>query len=148
MRTLACISAVLLALTARAAPPQAAGAPAGEEFITVEVVIGKQTRMPLTLRAPVVRGQRKSFDDKFGGTGWESTGSCGKDIGCGGLVIVTADHVTGDGSAVTVALKYTDRKGCDQTKEAPVVRGETTEFKMKCGAKVKAYYAPRRAAAN
>jgi hypothetical protein len=56
------------------------------------------------------------------------------------LIISTADAVGKDKFKVMVDLSYKDRKSCNTTKEFPVVGGEPIELKMKCNARVKAYY--------
>ena len=142
MRKLVCAALVLLTLAARPARPQTSGAAGGEEFVTAEVVLGGWSKSPRIFRAPVFNGVRKFVDDKFDGAGWASVESCSEVIGCSGHILVTADYVTDDSSRVMVVLEYGDRKRCNQTKKFTVARGKTTELKMKCGAKVKAYYAP------
>lgn len=145
MRRLLSALVVLLTLAGQSARPQAAE----EEFVTVEVTLGrKHGKAPRTLHPPVVRGERKFVDDKWDGGGWAYVGSCDENIGCAGDIIVTADYVTGDSSKVMVVLRYDDRRRCNQTKEFTLTRGETTELKMKCGARVKAIHAPRPKAAN
>ena len=149
LRLTCTLSVVLLALFAGAAYRHASAAPDADEFIKAEVVIGKEIKVLHKFSVPVVRpGERKFIDDKAAGEGWESVDGCSPDVGCSGSILIVADRVTDDSSKMVVTLEYKDRKRCDDSKEMSVVRGETTEFKMKCGAKVKAFYAPQQRPSN
>jgi hypothetical protein len=143
------LSIMLSALFGGVGRPSPPAASDGYGFITAEVVVGRESKIPHTFQVPIAKAsERKFVDDKFDGAGWSWVESCPPDTGCSGHIIVIADRVTDDSSKIMVTLKYDDRRRCNDQKERSVARGETVEFKMKCGAKVKAYYVPQQKAAN
>ena len=142
MRRLVC-SLVFVVLTLCGAVKQfdAVTAFQSKDFVTVELTVGKQ-KIFHRYKIPIVSNlkERKIIDDQFAGGTYGFTGSCPKDIGCEYTAIMIADAIEGNKFNIGLGLSFKDKSKCDVSKDFIVVRGKPTELKLKCNAKIKAYY--------